>query len=84
MPSTKKNISNVGEVATAIRSVIHESRTRATEVIAAISGSSVINKIIAMPAGLTDDEMEIQIALEADQYIPYLIGGGSRLLSSGT
>lgn len=67
----EKNINNVGEVATAIQSVIHQSRTRATEVITAVSGSSVINKVIAMPAGLTDDEMETQIALEADQYIPY-------------
>ena len=61
----EKNINNIGEVATAIQSVIHQSRTRATEVIAAVSGSSVINKVIAMPAGLTDDEMETQIALEA-------------------
>ena len=67
----EKNINNVGEVATAIQSVMHQSRTRATEVVTAVSGSSVINKIIAMPAGLTDDEMETQLALEADQYIPY-------------
>ena len=67
----EKNINNVGEVATAIQSVMHQSRSRATEVVAAVSGSSVINKTIAMPAGLTDEEMETQIALEADQYIPY-------------
>lgn len=67
----EKNINNVGEVATAIQSVMHQSRSRATEVVAAVSGSSVINKVIAMPAGLTDEEMETQIALEADQYIPY-------------
>jgi type IV pilus assembly protein PilM len=67
----EKNINNVGEVSTAIQSVMHQSRTRATEVITAVSGSSVINKTIAMPAGLTDEEMETQIALEADQYIPY-------------
>ena len=45
----EKNINNVGEVATAIQSVMHQSRSRATEVVAAVSGSSVINKIIAMP-----------------------------------
>ncbi len=67
----ERNINNVGEVATAIQSVMHQSRSRATEVVAAVSGSSVINKIIAMPAGLTDEELETQIALEADQYIPY-------------
>ncbi len=67
----EKNINNVGEVATAIQGVMHQSRSRATEVVAAVSGSSVINKVIAMPAGLTDEELETQIALEADQYIPY-------------
>ena len=35
------------------------------------SGSAVITKSIAMNAALTDSEMETQIALEADQYIPY-------------
>ena len=67
----EKNINNVGEVATAIQSVMHQSPSRATEVVAAVSGSSVINKIIAMPVGLTDEELETQIALEAYQYIPY-------------
>ncbi len=50
---------------------MHQSRTRSNEVVTAVSGSSVISKVISMPAGLTDDEMEAQIALEADQYIPY-------------
>jgi len=36
----------------------------------AVSGSAVITKSIAMNAALTDSEMETQIALEADQYIP--------------
>ena len=67
----EKNINNVGDVATAIRSVVHQSRTRATSAVAAVAGSSVITKTIAMPTGLTDDELETQIALEADQYIPY-------------
>src|SRR5690606_39963198 len=34
-------------------------------------GSAVITKIIEMDAGLDENEMEEQIALEADQYIPY-------------
>src|SRR5262245_1018644 len=39
----------------------------------AVSGSSVITKIITMPSSLSDDELESQIRLEADQYIPYPI-----------
>ena len=37
----------------------------------AVSGSAVITKVISMPASMTDAEMEAQIQLEADQYIPY-------------
>lgn len=37
----------------------------------AVSGSSVITKIIDMEANLTDIEREAQIRLDADQYIPY-------------
>lgn len=37
----------------------------------AVPGSSVITKVITMPASLSDSEMETQIELEADQYIPY-------------
>jgi len=38
---------------------------------AAVAGSSVITKMIDMPAGLNEDDMETQLTLEADQYIPY-------------
>ena len=37
----------------------------------AVSGSAVITKVISLPASLSDSEMESQIQLEADQYIPY-------------
>ena len=37
----------------------------------AVSGSSVITKEIELPAGLTDLQLEMQIEIEADQYIPY-------------
>jgi type IV pilus assembly protein PilM len=37
----------------------------------AVSGSAVITKTIEMNASLSDSEMENQIVVEADQYIPY-------------
>lgn len=37
----------------------------------AVAGSAVITKVIEMDAGLTDDELENQLKIEADQYIPY-------------
>ncbi|NWN49805.1 type IV pilus assembly protein PilM [Pseudomonas sp. MAFF 301514] len=38
---------------------------------AAVSGPSVITRMIEMEAGLSDDEMAWMIQMEADQYIPY-------------
>jgi len=39
----------------------------------AVPSAMVITKVIQMPAGLKDSELEAQIQLEADQYIPYAL-----------
>ncbi len=67
----EKNVNDVDGVANAIRSVIAQSRTKLKTVAAAVAGSSVITKMIDMPEGLGEDDMETQLTLEADQYIPY-------------
>ncbi len=67
----EKNVNDVDGVANAIRSVVAQSRTKLKAAAAAVAGSSVITKMIDMPQGLSEDEMEIQLTLEADQYIPY-------------
>ncbi|MEM8563067.1 MAG: pilus assembly protein PilM [Pseudomonadota bacterium] len=67
----EKNVNDVDGVANAIRSVVAQSRTKLKTVAAAVAGSSVITKMIDMPQGLTEDDMETQLTLEADQYIPY-------------
>jgi type IV pilus assembly protein PilM len=67
----EKNVNDVDGVANAIRSVVVQSRTKIKTVAAAVAGSSVITKMIDMPEGLNDDDMETQLTLEADQYIPY-------------
>lgn len=67
----EKNINNVEDVAAAIRNVCTQSNTKNKLVIAAVAGSSVITKVMQMPAGLKDDELETQLTLDADQYIPY-------------
>ncbi|MDH5469496.1 MAG: pilus assembly protein PilM, partial [Gammaproteobacteria bacterium] len=55
----------------AVRRAIKRSGTRCRHAAVAIAGSSTITKVIPMPAGLSEDEMESQIELEADQYVPY-------------
>ena len=67
----EKNITDVEAVGEVIRKVISRSRTGVKNAAVAVAGSSVITKTIEMDAGLSEDEMESQIKVEADQYIPY-------------
>jgi type IV pilus assembly protein PilM len=67
----EKNINNVEGVGEAISKLVSKSRSRLKQAAVAVSGSSVITKSIQMTAGLSDEEMENQIQVEADQYIPY-------------
>ncbi|QIB65843.1 pilus assembly protein PilM [Kineobactrum salinum] len=67
----EKNVNDIEGVTNAIRTVVAQSRTKLKLAAAAVAGSSVITKVIDMPAGLSDDDLETQLTLEADQYIPY-------------
>lgn len=67
----EKNVNDIEGVTNAIRTVVAQSRTKLKAAAAAVAGSSVITKVIDMPAGLNDDDLETQLTLEADQYIPY-------------
>ena len=67
----EKNISDVEGVGDAIKRVISRSKTGSRSAAVAVAGSAVITKTIEMDAELSDDEMENQITVEADQYIPY-------------
>jgi type IV pilus assembly protein PilM len=67
----EKNVAEVETVGEVIRAARTRSKTRLKTAAVAVSGSAVITKLIEMPVGLSDDAMETQIGLEADQYIPY-------------
>jgi type IV pilus assembly protein PilM len=67
----EKNIADVDAVGKAVRNVVRKAGTRNKRAAVAVSGSAVITKVISMPASLSESEMESQIQLEADQYIPY-------------
>ncbi len=55
----------------AIRKAVARSGTRAKAAAVAVPGAAAITKIITLPVGLSDEEMENQIKMDADQYIPY-------------
>ncbi|ALP54195.1 pilus assembly protein PilM [Candidatus Tenderia electrophaga] len=67
----EKSIADVESVGAAINRGVKRAGTRTKLAAVAVAGSAVITKVINMPASLNEDEMEAQIELEADQYIPY-------------
>ena len=67
----EKNINDVEGVGDAIRRLIDRCKTKCKLAAVAVAGSAVITKTIEMSAALSEDEMENQILVEADQYIPY-------------
>jgi type IV pilus assembly protein PilM len=68
---TDGQIEKFDEVADAVRRVVSKSGTRTKQVVMAMPQSSVITKKIVLPAGLREEEMELQVESEANQYIPF-------------
>ncbi|MCU7836364.1 MAG: pilus assembly protein PilM [gamma proteobacterium symbiont of Taylorina sp.] len=68
---SEKNITDVEAVGEAVKKAVKRSGTRQRDVALAVAGSAVITKVVQMPADLSEDELEGQIMVEADQYIPY-------------
>ncbi len=68
---SEKNITDAQLVGEAIERAVRKSGTRTRDAACAVAGSSVITKVISMPADLGDEELEGRIQIEADQYIPY-------------
>ncbi len=69
----EKNIVEVEAVGDAIRRALSRSGAKTRSAAAAVAGSAVITKIVPMPADLSEEDMEAQIQIEANQYIPYPI-----------
>nr|WP_329604978.1 pilus assembly protein PilM [Spartinivicinus ruber] len=67
----EKNINEVEAVGDVIAKAFKKSRSSCKDVAVAVAGSAVITKAIEMDGSLSEDEMETQISVEADQYIPY-------------
>ena len=69
----EKNIVEVEAVGEAIKRAVARSGTKARHAAAAVSGSSVITKIIPIQGDLDEDSLEDQVQLEASNYIPFPI-----------
>jgi type IV pilus assembly protein PilM len=64
-------IEKFDEVAEAVRKVVVKSGTKTKHAAMAMPPSAVITKKIMLPAGLREEEMELQVEAEANQYIPF-------------
>jgi len=67
------NIENMDQVVDAVRRVWKKSGTRAKLVALGMPPASVITKKIILPAGMSEDQLEVQVESEASQYIPFAL-----------
>ena len=68
---TEGNIEKFDEVAEALRRLVKKSGSRAKNAALALPPSAVITKRITLPGGMTEQELEVQVESEANQYIPF-------------
>lgn len=69
----ENNIKQIAEVGETIKEAVKRSGSHRTFAAIAVSGASVITRIIQMNNEYTEEEIEEQIHLEATRYIPYAL-----------
>lgn len=67
------NIENIEAVSDAVLRVWKKSGTRIKHVALGMPPAAVITKKIILPAGLPEDQLEVQVESEASQYIPFAL-----------
>ncbi len=67
------NINNLEAVAEAVKRAHKRLATRTKHVAMAVPSGAVITKKIIVQAGLREDELEVQVETEANQYIPFAL-----------
>jgi type IV pilus assembly protein PilM len=67
------NIENIEAVSEAVLRVWKKSGTRIKHVALGMPPAAVITKKIILPAGLGEDQLEVQVESEASQYIPFAL-----------
>ncbi len=66
-----KAVQDVEAISDAITRAVKASGTRSKSCAIAVSGSAVFTKTISLPADLAAKDIESQVQIEANQYIPY-------------
>jgi len=67
------NIENIEAVSEAVLRVWKKSGTKVRQVALGMPPAAVITKKIILPAGMAEDQLEVQVESEASQYIPFAL-----------
>jgi type IV pilus assembly protein PilM len=67
----EKSVQDIQAISSAIERAIKHSGSRAKSCAIAVSGSAVFTKTISLPANLAESDVESQVQIEANQYVPY-------------
>jgi len=70
---TDGNIANLDQVADALRRAHKRLGSRNRNIALALPAAMVITKKIIVPTGQTEEELELQVETEANQYIPFAL-----------
>jgi len=67
----EKSVQDIEAISSAIERAVKHSGSKAKSCAIAVSGSAVFTKTISLPANLAESDVESQVQIEANQYIPY-------------
>ena len=67
------SVNNLEAVAESVNRAYKRLGSRTKHVAMAVPTGAVITKKIIVPAGLREDEMQVQVEAEANQYIPFAL-----------
>lgn len=67
----EKSVQDVEAISDAIQSAVRNSGSSSKYCAVAVSGSAVFTKTISLPSNLAEADIESQVQIEANQYIPY-------------
>jgi type IV pilus assembly protein PilM len=67
----EKSVQDIEAISEAIQAAIRNSGSNSKYCAVAVSGSAVFTKTISLPANLAETDIESQVQIEANQYIPY-------------
>ena len=69
----ENQITDIDRVAKAIRTAVEKAGIKRKHAVVAVAAAQAMNKIINVPGGLSEKELDQQVELEAEHYVPYAL-----------